>query len=395
MRTAPRTSGTPGTSGAPDTSATPGSSGALERGAPGLLEDLVAIPSVSGDECAIADYVVALLSRARIDTQRLGNSVVARLARGSGPRFLLVSHLDTVPVGEGWTHEPLTPRWQHGRLYGRGANDAKASAAAMLATVLELARRPDELAGEVWLALNAQEETDNAGMRAVLAATGLPDGAVCGEPTGLEVVRAQAGLAILKAEWHGRSCHAAHVARSEHENALLAAAAELAGFPKWLTPPGPPHVLLGPSTIAPTVFQAGKRHNVVPDRAELVLDCRLAPPHTAADARRMVEERLPAAEVSIVSERLKAFETREDHPLVRAALACAGRQRALGSLTLSDMALLRDSDRVVPAVKCGPGETARSHTPDEFVLASELEAGMQFYARFVPAAMDALRGAAR
>jgi acetylornithine deacetylase len=256
--------------------------------------------------------------------------------------------------------------------------------------VLALARHPGELAGEVWLALNAQEETDNSGMRAVLVATGLPDGAVCGEPTGLEVVRAQAGLAILKAEWRGRSCHAAHVAKSEHENALLVAAAELARLPKWLTP-GAPHALLGPSTIAPTVFQAGKRHNVVPDRAELVLDCRLAPPHTAADARRVVAERLPAAEVSIVSERLKPFETAEDHPLVRAALACAGRTRALGSVTLSDMALLGDSQRGVPAVKCGPGETARSHTSDEYVLAEELEAGAHFYARFVPAAMDALR----
>ncbi len=352
-----------------------------------LLRDLVAIPSVSGDEGRVADFVVALLEHARIDVQRLGHSLVARLARGAGPRFLLVSHLDTVPVGEGWTHDPYAARWQHGRLYGRGANDAKASAAAMLATVLELARRPGELAGEVWLALNAQEETDNSGMRAVLAATGLPDGAVCGEPTGLEVVRAQAGLAILKAEWRGRACHAAHVAKAEHENALLAAAAELARLPRWLTPPGPPHALLGPSTIAPTVFQAGKRHNVVPDRAELVLDCRLAPPHTAADARRVVAERLPAAEVSIVSERLTPFETAEDHPLVRAALACAGRARALGSLTLSDMALLAG----VSAVKCGPGETSRSHTPDEFVLASELEAGAQFYARFVPAALAALK----
>jgi acetylornithine deacetylase len=373
---------------------------ALERGAPlergdprgvlALLQELVAIPSVSGDEGAIADFVMALLSQERIDAQRLGHSVLARLARGSGPRLMLLSHLDTVPVGEGWTHAPFAARWENGRLYGRGANDAKASAAAMLATVLELARRPRDLAGEVWLALNAQEETDNSGMRAVLATAGMPDGAVCGEPTGLEVVRAQAGLAILRAEWRGRSCHAAHVAKAEHVNALLAAAAELARFPRWLTP-GAPHALLGPSTITPTVFQAGKRHNVVPDRAELVLDCRLAPPHTAADARRAVAERLSAAEVTVVSERLTPFETAEDHPLVRAALTCAGRERALGSLTLSDMALLGGT----PAVKCGPGETARSHTSDEFVLARELEAGVQFYARFVPAALDALRGATR
>ena len=351
-----------------------------------LLRELVALPSVSGDEGAVADYVSALLGEAGIETQRLGHTVVARLARGRGPRFLLLSHLDTVPVGEGWTRDPYRESWAHGRLFGRGANDAKASAAAMLWTLLELARAPQELSGEVWLSLNAQEETDNAGMRALLGTLGAPDGAVCGEPTGLEVVRAQAGLAILKAAWSGRSCHAAHVAKSEHVNALLAAAREIATLPNWLTPSTTPHALLGTSTIAPTVFTSGKRHNVVPDRAELTLDCRLAPPHSAVDARAVVAERLPAAEISIVSERLKPFETAADHPLVLAALACTSRTQALGSLTLSDMALLTG----VPAVKCGPGETARSHTPDEYVLASELEAGARFYARFVPAALDAL-----
>jgi acetylornithine deacetylase len=354
-----------------------------------LLRDLVAVPSVSGDEAALADLVVALLAQADVETRRLGNTVLARLGRTGGPRFLLLSHLDTVPVGEGWTHEPYAARWESGRLHGRGANDAKASAAAMLWTVLELARDGAELGrldGELLLALNAQEETDNSGMRAVLEAIGRPDGAVCGEPTGLEVIRAQAGLALLRATWTGRSCHAAHVAREPHENALLAAARDVATLPGWLTP-GAPHDLLGESTIAPTVLAAGRRHNVVPDRAELTLDCRLAPPHTAADARRVVAARLPHAGVEIVSERLKPFETDAAHPLVRAALRCAGRERALGSLTLSDMALLQG----VPAIKCGPGETARSHTPDEYVLASEVEAGARFYQALVPEALAALQ----
>ena len=90
-------------------------------------------------------------------------------------------------------------------------------------------------------------------------------------------------------------------------------------------------------------------------------DCRLAPPHSAADARRIAAAHLPNAAVEIVSERLKPFETDESHPLVQTALRCARRERARGSLTLSDMALLQG----IPAVKCGPGETARSHTPDE------------------------------
>jgi acetylornithine deacetylase len=355
-----------------------------------LLQELVRVPSVSGDEGALAELVAGLLAQAGIETRRLGHTVLARLGRrDAGPRFLMLSHLDTVPVGAGWTRDPFGECWESGRLYGRGANDAKASAAAMLWTMLALARDGARVDGEVVLALNAQEETDNAGMRAVLAELGTLDGAVCGEPTGLEVIRAQAGLALLSATWSGRACHAAHVAREPHANALLAAARDIATLPGWLTPGAPhelPHDLLGASTIAPTVLTAGKRHNVVPDRAELTLDCRLAPPHTAADARRVAAAALPHATVEITSERLKPFETDAAHPLVRAALRCAGRERALGSLTLSDMALLQG----VPAIKCGPGDTARSHTPDEYVLASEVEAGARFYAELVPAALAAL-----
>ena len=357
-----------------------------------LLAEMVAIPSVSGDEAALADFVAELLARNGIETQRLGNNVVARLhgrATG-GPRLLLFSHLDTVPVGEGWTRDAHGARvaWEQGRLFGRGANDAKASAAAMLWALLDAARASSALGGELLLALTCNEETDNSGMRTVLEKLGPPDGAVCGELIGLEVVRAQAGLALLEARWRGRSCHAAHVARAEHENALLLAAAEIARLPRWLTP-GEPHPLLGTSTIAPTVLRAGKRHNIVPDRAELVLDCRLAPPHDAERARRVVAEALPGAEVAIVSERLKPFETAADHPLVLAALECAGREHAVGSMTLSDMALLAG----VPAVKCGPGESARSHTPDEFILETELEAGARFYQRMIPAALAALLAA--
>ncbi len=89
------------------------------------------------------------------------------------------------------------------------------------------------------------------------------------------------------------------------------------------------------------------------------------------------------------SDRLRPRETAHDHPIVRTALVASGREQAIGSSTMSDMALLAG----VPAVKCGPGETARSHTPNEFLLAEELEAGAAFYGKLVPLALDALASA--
>jgi acetylornithine deacetylase len=225
-------------------------------------------------------------------------------------------------------------------------------------------------------------------MRAVLARAPRFDAAVTGEPTGLEVVRAQAGLAVIEAVWSGRSCHAAHVARVEHDNALFAAARDLVRVSPFLTL-ADTHPLLGPSTIVPTMLSAGRRHNVVPDRAEAVFDARIAPPYRAEDVVSLLEERLPGAVVRVRSARLTPVETSERHPLVSAALRCAGRAQAVGSSTLSDMALLADT----PAVKCGPGATERSHTPDEFVLRGEVEAGAAFYRRLVEAALGALTAA--
>lgn len=356
-----------------------------------LLQELVALASPSGDETAAADFMASTLAAGGVDVQRVGNSLVAALELGPGPRVLFNTHLDTVPIGTGWTQVPLGADWVDGRLYGRGSNDAKASVAAMAWALLDAAaggRGAVGASGTWMLALTACEETTNQGMTAVLETIDLPDGAVTGEPTGLEVVRAQVGLAVLRATWSGRSCHAAHVARVEHDNAMLRAAAEIGATGPYLTFDDV-HPLLGASTVAPTVLHAGERHNVVPDHAEALFDARLAPPHTAADVVAMLQRRLPTAAVEVRSERLSAVETAADHPFVQSALALLGREAALGSSGLSDMALLGG----IPAIKCGPGETSRSHTPDEFVLLEELEAGAAFYRAFGPRALQALAAA--
>lgn len=342
-----------------------------------LLSELVAIPSVSGEEAALAERVGQHARALGLEHERVGDCVVLRVRRGSGPRLLLTSHLDTVPVGLGWEGDPFDGTWRDGRLVARGANDAKASVVGMLVAA---ARAAGERAfrGELLVALNACEETTNAGMQAVLERIETPDAAVVGEPTDLAVVRAQGGLAVLEARWEGVSCHAAHVARVPHENALVLAARELAALGEWLALPSQ-HPLFEATTVVATQLESGSRHNVVPDLARAVLDARLAPGHDARTVLARLRERLPRATLSVRSARLEPVDTPEDHPLVRLALELTGRERATGSSGLSDMALLGH----VPAVKCGPGRTERSHTPGEFVTEEELLAGCSFYTSLV------------
>lgn len=346
-----------------------------------LLAQLVRIPSVSGSEAAAADFAQAWLSERGVASERLGHTVVARVEGSApGPTLLLNSHLDTVPAGNQWSVDPLAGEWIDGKLTGLGANDAGGCVASMMTATVRLAAQRD-FAGTLILSLHAEEETNNRGMGDFLAAYGPPDAAITGEPTGLEVVRSQAGLAVFTLKWHGQSCHAAHVARVDHDNAMLQAARELAALPDWLHP-GEEHPLLGKSTLAVTSLHSGGPHNKVPDLAEAVVDGRLVPPTTAADCVELLQQSLPRAEVAIRSERLGPIDTPAVDQLVQVALDAAGGGQAVGSTTLSDMALLPAG---VPAVKVGPGQTARSHTPDEFLLREELAAGIEFYEAVVPA----------
>ncbi len=357
-----------------------------------LLAQLVATKSESGDEAALAAFTSAWLRERGLEVQVVERSVVARLRGGDGPTLLLNTHLDTVPAGNGWLDDPWRAEWEGDRLVGLGANDAKGCVAAMMFAAAGLAAQQSAggppLAGELILSLHHEEETTNKGMEAVLAHLGkMPDLAITGEPTGLDVVRAQSGLAVLRAEWEGKSCHAAHISRVEHENALLTAARELSNLPAPQVLE-PEHELLGPSTLAPTVIRAGERHNKIPDHAEVVFDARLAAPHDADECLELLGAAMPNAKLSVRSKRLGPVETAADHPLVLLALEATGKPAATGSNTLSDMALLPG----VPAIKCGPGETVRSHTPNEYITKDELAAGAAFYTRIVPAALAALRG---
>ncbi len=353
-----------------------------------LLLELVRIPSPSGDEAAAADFAAAALGQPGVEVQRIGNSVFAkRCGARPGAALFLNSHLDTVPAGDGWLADPWDVDWADGRLTGLGANDAKSSAAAMLWAFLEA--DASALEGELWLGLTACEETSNAGMTELLAALPrLPDAAVTGEPTGLEVVRAQSGLAVIEAHWHGKACHAAHVLRVDHVNALMLAAEDLARVAGGEALEGE-HPLLGRSTLVPTVLRAGKRHNVVPDAAYAEFDARLAPPHDAAECVARLQAAMPNAELRIRSERLRPVETAADHPLVQAALRCTGKAEAIGSSTMSDMALLAG----IPAIKCGPGETRRSHTANEYVTQSELAAAGRAYSELIPRVLSSLSAA--
>jgi acetylornithine deacetylase len=267
-----------------------------------------------------------------------------------------------------------------GRVFGLGSNDAKAAVAAMTAAFL--AFREADLPFTLALALVEGEETRGTGTEAVLAELARrgtpPHAAMVGEPTGLDVAVAQKGLMVLELIAHGDACHAAHAAALGAKNAARRLAHDLVALER--VDFGPPHPRLGPVTLEPTQLRAGTARNVVPGEATALLDVRTTP---ALGRREVVEriERMVTGEVRVLSDRLLPRETSEREPLVAAALSARPEARLFGSSTLSDLVFMEG----IPALKCGPGRTERSHTPDEFAMESEILEGARFYTRFVRA----------
>lgn len=342
-----------------------------------LHRALLTIPSVSGDEKPIADFLEGWLAARGIGCERLGESLLVTCGPppGEAPLLLFDTHLDTVPPGAGWTRAPFAPTVENGRVYGLGSNDAKAAVAAMLAAFLAVRARPSAVT--LALALVEGEETRGKGTENVLAALAARgtsiDAAVVGEPTSLDLAVAQKGLLVLELVARGTACHAAHADALGAVNPILTLAGDLARLP--LADLGPAHPQLGRTTLQPTVLRAGEARNSVPGEASAILDLRTAP----GLARGELAARLGAlleSEVVVRSERLLPKATPEDAAIVRAARAARPAARLYGSPTLSDWALLGE----VPAVKAGPGASARSHTADEWVDEQEILAGARFYA---------------
>ncbi|HQL54284.1 MAG TPA: M20/M25/M40 family metallo-hydrolase [Phycisphaerae bacterium] len=337
----------------------------------------VATRSLSRQEHELADLVGADLERAGLAVHRQGNNIWCELGDTARPRLLLNSHLDTVPPGNGWSADPWQPRRVAGRLVGLGANDAKGCVVALITAALALHARLNAgapLGGTVVLALTAEEEISGAGLATILDQLRPLDAALVGEPTGLVPMIAQRGLLSLRGTARGRSAHPANTPMDSPDNAIFTAARDLVHLRDfdW----GPPHPLLGRCHAHVTKITGGVARNVVPDTCAFHLDIRTTP----GESHQALYERLSRAlrsELAIHSARLVPVETDPDAAIVQAIRRALPNTPPAGSPAMSDMVFLAG----VPSVKIGPGLSARSHTPDEFITDDELAAGATAYER--------------
>jgi acetylornithine deacetylase/succinyl-diaminopimelate desuccinylase-like protein len=333
-----------------------------------LLQQLISIPSFSKEEDKTGNLLMSFFKHHGMEAQRKGNNVWAKnkFYDPAKPTILLNSHHDTVKPNPAYTRNPFSANVEDGKLYGLGSNDAGGPLVSLLTTFFYFYEK-NELKYNLVIAATAEEEISGPnGIELIWKDLPKIDFAIVGEPTRSDIAIAEKGLLVLDCVSKGK---AGHAAREEGVNAIYAALKDLEWFRTY-------RFLkisdtLGEVKMTVTVINAGQAHNQVPAECKFTVDVRVTDAYTLEEILETIKQHV-SCEVTPRSLRLRPSGIAEDHALVKAAKSLG--KKLYGSPTTSDQALIP-----VPSIKIGPGDSARSHSADEFIFINELSIGIDSY----------------
>ncbi len=341
----------------------------LHKDAVNLLKQLIKTPSFSKEEDQTAGILCHFLQERGIEYSRVGNNVYAlnKFFDETKPTILLNSHHDTVKPNPKYSKDPFEPVVEDGKLFGLGSNDAGGCLVSLIAVFVHYYNQPG-LKYNLIIAATAEEEiSGTGGIEFTLPHLPAIDCAIVGEPTQMQMAVAERGLMVLDCTSHGK---AGHAARNEGENALYKALKDIEWFQSYQFEKV--SELLGASKMTVTVIETeNKAHNVVPAVCKFVVDTRINELYSFEEVVELIRQHVQC-EVKPRSTRLRSTSISLEHPLVKAGLEL--NRTYYGSPTTSDKALMP-----FPSLKMGPGDSARSHTADEYIYVDEIKDGIELY----------------
>tara|TARA_R110002050_G_scaffold2116_3_gene12944 strand:+ start:17192 stop:18262 length:1071 start_codon:yes stop_codon:yes gene_type:complete len=333
-----------------------------------LLKRLIRVQAFSKEEEPAANLIRQVLTEKGIAFQTKKNNTWAKNTnwKEGHPVILLNSHIDTVRPAKNWTKDPFGAEMDGDCLYGLGSNDAGASLVTLLAVFVHFNQKNDLPFNLIYAASAEEEISGPDGMASLIADLGFVDLAIVGEPTQMQMAIAEKGLMVLDCTAHGK---AGHAARNEGENALYKALDDIQKLRDYRFEKT--SKVLGEVKLSVTQINAGSQHNVVPDQCTFVVDVRTNEHYSNQQAFEIVAG-LIESEVRARSFRLNSSGIELAHPIVRRGVDLG--LTYYGSPTTSDQAVMP-----FPSIKIGPGDSARSHTADEYIRSSEIEEGFKIY----------------
>jgi acetylornithine deacetylase len=344
-----------------------------------LLTQLIETPSFSKEEKATSEIIEDFLLGHSIQVERSANNIWAFAApyNRNKPTIWLNSHHDTVKPNTGYSFDPFFPLVEYDKLFGLGSNDAGASLVCLLSAFVYCCKM--DLPFNLIMIASAEEEISGTnGIASMIDQLPPCDLAIVGEPTLMSVAVAEKGLMVIDAKTYGK---AGHAAREEGINAIYAALNDLNKISEFEF--SRVSEFLGKSKVSATVIHAGQQHNVVPDVCEFVLDVRVTDAYSLEEALEELKSQL-TAELTPRSLRLQSSFLPKSH-FGWGLIKNLG-LKTFGSPTLSDQALIP-----FPSIKMGPGDSARSHTADEFIYLDEIQEGISGYIALLEAYSELLK----
>ncbi|NQU86971.1 MAG: M20 family metallo-hydrolase [Mariniphaga sp.] len=337
-----------------------------------LLKELIRTPSFSKEENKAAELIRLYLAGKRINfnIKKYNTWAFNKHFKNGLPVILLNSHIDTVQPAKGWTVDPFDPIEEGDKITGLGSNDAGGPLMALLATFVHFYDRDDLPFNLIFAATAEEENSGTNGAESILVELPKIDFAIIGEPSNMEVAIAERGLLVLDCYAKGKSGHAA---RNEGENAIYKAMEDIKKIQEFKFEKESD--VLGSVKISVTQIEAGTQHNVVPDVCHFIADVRTNEHYSNEKACEIISNLL-ASEVVPRSTRLNSSGISENHPYAQKASSMG--IKLYGSPTTSDQAVLS-----FPSVKIGPGQSARSHSADEYILKSEILAGIDLHIKLL------------
>lgn len=361
-----------------------------------LYKELIAIPSVVGEEDEIATFLAEYLEGAGFTVQlhRYGEqkrpNIIARLGGHTpGPRVLYSGHLDTVPVHEGWETDPFTPVEEGDRVYGLGSCDMKGGLAAMVEGARSFAQAKPDFAGEVILAFSSDEEGGSEGTYAMLS-EGLveADMAVVGECRFNPMMLGFRGRYSLDITVKGEVAHASQYPELG-ENALINAARLAIGLEEL---PVGEHPQMGHGSGCLRYFAGGEpRVLKVPDSCRLMYERYVVPGETQEhlwnQVQGLVGELGLTGKVALAWTKrkgpfLEGFAIQESESIVRAASQAYAEVMGATPGYGYDPSVC-DANYIsqllkIPVLTFGPSG-ANWHAPNEYGLKSQVMAAARIY----------------
>jgi succinyl-diaminopimelate desuccinylase len=372
-----------------------------------LTRDLVRIPSENPPttEDGVSEFVhrwlasVPGLTVERHEIQPGRSNVVARLSSGtSAPAFAMLAHMDTVPVGEGWTRNPFGGEIVDGLLYGRGACDMKAGLAVVMSVLATSARSAQKPRRDIVVCATVDEEGSQMLGGNDLITRGVVNReslVVATEPSDLEIIVAHKGLVWMEIQTTGKLAHAGNPQLGV--DAVRAAAEFVTRFHRAVSLLPQRHEMLGRPTVTFSHASGGIKTNVVPNHARLELDIRLPPPMSIAEVHGLVERCAREVEAEIPGCSVAYKQMNNERPPVETdcstelVLAMSDAVRAVtgGANVLAGFPAYTDASVVQArtgnrtALVFGPGRLAQAHSVDEYVPVEHIEKAEAIMARAV------------